>query len=137
MRKAIESGTIETLANDLSNSSYWKSSRTYLRKGKPVTVHIDPATSSKRLAHSEFTTLYTRGFARKLMDEGQTECEIYRADKAHQPKCECTSLEDTKQPLEKIYNGHRAKYYPKKDLTAFSIPSVPHCHHTIRRIKKN
>ena len=32
--------------------------------------------------------------------------------------------------------GHRAKYFPKDNFGAFSIPSVAYCHHTIRRVKK-
>ena len=74
----------------------------------------------------------------RLLEENENECEVYRADKAAQPHCECTSLEGTKQPVEKIYNGHRKKYFPKDNPTAFSIPSVVYCHHTIRRaIKEN
>jgi len=136
MKQALQSGKIESLTKDLSNPSYWKFTRTGVRKGKPYTISINPSSEAKKLAHSEFTTFYTRGLARKLKEEGVTECEIYRADKANQPKCECTSLEGTVQPVEKIYNGHRAKYFPKSNPSAFSIPSVSFCHHTIKRIKK-
>jgi len=135
IKNALCNGTIESLTKDLTNSSFWKPS--YIRRGKkgPINVSINPATEAKKLAHSEFTTWYTRGFARRLKEEGITECEIYRADKANIPKCECTALEGTKQYVDKIYNGHRAKYFPKDNPSAFSIPSVSYCHHTIRRIK--
>ncbi len=136
MRKTIKSGTIESLVSDLSNPSYWKPSRTYMRKGNPVTQNINPVIEAGRLAHSEFTTLYTKGLTKRLLNEGEKECQVYRADMAIQPKCECTSLEESIIPLDKIYNGTRKKYFPTNDPTAFSIPSAPYCHHTIRRIKK-
>ena len=65
--------------------------------------------------------MYTRGFARRLKEEGEEYCEIYRADKAIQPRCECTKLEGTIQPVQKIYGGHRAKYFPKQNFHAFQF----------------
>lgn len=134
MRQAIQHDNIASLAASLSNSSYWKPTRTYYRKGKPITQNIDPTTSAQRLAHSEFTTWYTRGMARKLKEEGITQCQVYRADSAVQPNCECTSLEGNTVSVDEIYNGHRAKYFPTPNQGAFSIPSSPFCHHTIRRL---
>ena len=136
IRNSIQNGTIDSLASELSVSKYWNPTRSFLRQGKPVTQQINPQSESKRLAHSEFTTIYTKGMAKKLIDEGETDCQVYRADKANQPKCECTKLEDTTISVGKIYEGIRKKYFPKKDPNAFSIPSTPFCHHTIRRIKK-
>lgn len=137
MRKAIQSGHIESLAKDLSNPIYWNPSKTRKGKNGPISVTINPQTEAKMLAHSEFNTMHTRGFARRLKEEGEENCEIYRADRAVQPNCECTKLEGTTQPVQKIYDGHRAKYFPKDNFGAFSIPSVVYCHHTIRRVKKN
>lgn len=134
VRQSIQHGDIISLAAFLSNTSYWKPTRTYYRQGKPITQRIDPITSAQRLAHSEFTTWYTRGMARKLKEEGITQCQVYRADSAVQPKCECTSLEGTTILVDQIYDGHRAKYFPTPNPGAFSIPSSPFCHHTIRRL---
>lgn len=134
MRQAIQHGDIASLAASLSDASYWKPTRTYHRQGKSVTQRIDPVTSAQRLAHSEFTTWYTRGMARKLTEEGITRCQVYRADSAVQPKCECTRLEENTVSVDEIYNGHRAKYFPISNQAAFSIPSSPFCHHTIRRL---
>lgn len=136
MRKAIQTGNIESLAKDLSDPSFWNTSKPRRTKNGTTLIPINPQTESKMLAHSEFNTMYTRGFARRLKEEGEENCEIYRADKAVQPKCECTKLEGTIQPVQKIYDGHRAKYFPKDNFGAFSIPSIVYCHHTIRRVKK-
>ena len=137
MRKAIQTGNIDSLAKELSNPSYWNPSKTRRGKNGPITVSINPQTEAKMVAHSEFNTMFTRGMARRLIEEGETECEIYRADRADQQNCECTKLEGTKQPVKKIYEGHRAKYFPNDNFGAFSIPSVPYCHHTIKRVKKD
>lgn len=136
MRKAIQSGNIESLAKDLSNFSFWNPSKPRKTKNGIIQISINPETEAKMLAHSEFNTMYTRGFARRLKEEGEENCEIYRADRANQQNCECTKLEGTTQPVQKLYDGHRAKYFPKDNFGAFSIPSVVYCHHTIRRIKK-
>lgn len=135
MRKALESDSIESLTANLAEPSLWNQTTTQNRKGKIIPIKINPTTWAKRLAHSEFTTWYTRGLAKRLMEEKETECQIYRADSAAQQNCECTKMEEKIVPLKKIYDGHRAKYFPKDNPSAFSIPSVSYCHHTIRRVK--
>lgn len=137
MRAAIQSGNIESLTRDLSNSSLWNLSKSRKTKTGTADIPIKPEVEAKMVAHSEFNTIFTHGMARRLMEEGEEKCEVYRADRAHEPKCECSKLEGSIQPVQKIYDGHRAKYFPRYNSGAFSIPSVPNCHHTIRRIKKN
>lgn len=136
MRKAIQTGNIDSLAKELSNPSYWNPTKPRKGKNGTIDIPINPQTEAKMVAHSEFNTCYTHGFARRLKEEGIEVCEVYRADRADQQNCECTNLEGTTQPVQKIYDGHRAKYFPKDNFGAFSIPSVPYCHHTIRRVKK-
>lgn len=135
MRQAIEHGNIASLAASLLDASYWNPTKMYYRQGKPMTQRIDPITSAQGLAHSEFTTWYTRGMARKLIEEGITRCQVYRADPAVPPKCECASLEENTVSVDEVYGGHRAKYFPIPNQMAFSIPSSPFCHHTIRRLR--
>ena len=89
------------------------------------------------LAQTEFNTWYTTGLAKRLMEEEIQDCEIYRAEPAKIPRCECTKLEGKSVKVSDIYGGHRAKYHPKLNPSAFSIPSGPFCHHTIKRIKKS
>ena len=69
------------------------------------------------------------------MDEGIKECEVYRADTAVVPKCECTRWEGQKFDVQEAYDGHRKRYHHKNiDRKAFSIPSGTGCHHAIKRI---
>jgi len=135
MVKAIKDGNEVSLAADLVNPSFWQSYETYKRAGNVHERKINPEYAAKRLALTEFNTWYVRGLAKRLMDEGEKQCEIYRAESAKVPKCECTSWEGSKFDLEKVYNGHRIRYHHKNiDRTAFSIPSGPLCHHSISRL---
>ena len=135
MKNAINSGDILSLTNNLSNSSLWKQTELATRGSTTYEKRIDPNSSAKLLAHTEFTTWYTRGLARRFMEENIDSCEIYRAEMAKTPRCECTKLEGQVIKVKDIYEGHRAKYHPNVNYSAFSIPSGPFCHHTIRRLK--
>ena len=134
MKKAILSGDISSLTSDLSNPSLWNSTELATRKTTTYEKRIDPGSAAKLLAHTEFTTWYTRELARKLMEENIGSCEIYRAEPAKIPRCECTRYEGQSIKVKDIYDGHRAKYHPRINSSAFSIPSGPFCHHTIRRL---
>ncbi|MCE2507341.1 MAG: hypothetical protein J4F36_12920 [Nitrosopumilaceae archaeon] len=76
-----------------------------------------------------------RGFAKRLLFEGQTQCEVYRADTAVEPRCECISWEDKHFDITTIIEGHRKRYHNNVNKHAISIPSGANCHHTIKRIK--
>ena len=135
IERAIKSGDILSLTRALSDPSLWKQTESYDRNGVRYERNIVPGKAAKALAHTEFTTWYTRGFARRLMEEDIDLCEIYRAATVENPRCECTKLEGHIIKVKSIYDGHRAKYHPNKNNSAFSIPNGPFCHHTIRRLK--
>ncbi len=125
MRKAIQTGDIQSLEGDLS----------------PYVVH-SPVNAAHRLAHSEFTTWYTRGFARRLIAEGVEQCEVYRGEGARQPRCACSRLEGSVVSVKAVYAGHRVPYHHNECKTSnydgppITIPNGPLCHHTIRRAHK-
>lgn len=136
MRDTINFGDISSLTNALSNHMFWN--RTEPRTINGITQQIKvPSNAAQILAHTEFTTWYTRGFAKRLIEEGIGSCEIYRAEMAKMPRCECTRFEGQTVKVRDIYDGHRAKYHPVENPNAFSIPNGPLCHHTIRRLKQN
>ena len=134
MRKAIRTGDILSLTDDLLNSSFWNTTESYERNGEYRTKNI-PRNAPKLLAHTEFTTWYTRGFARRLMEEGIDSCIVYRAEPARTPRCECTRLEGKLVKVKDVYNGHRSGYHYPLSTSALSIPNGPLCHHTIQRLK--
>lgn len=133
MRRAINEGNERTLAIALNNPSFWLSS--YISSsGRRMTL---PTGTSKMVAMNEFNEWYTHGFARRLIEEGVETCVIYRAEAAEVPRCECSALEGKIVTVRDVYDGHRARYHPEPgDPHAFSIPSGPNCHHSIRRPNK-
>ena len=135
MEKAIREGNEETLARALSNPAYWQPSEPSQRRGKIYRKKISPLKATQSLAYTEFNTWYVRGFARRLIEEGEEYCQVYRAAPAWQPREECLEHEGKIYKVKEIYDGHRARYWPPPGYpNALSIPVGPYCHHTIRRV---
>ncbi|MGB9858617.1 MAG: hypothetical protein ACPLQP_01630 [Moorellaceae bacterium] len=137
MERALREGNEETLAAALALPGYWKDCETIYRRGKPINRRIDPVNAAKELAFNEFNTWYVRGLARRLMEEGEKFCQVYRAAPAWEPRAECLQHEGKIYEVRIIYDGHRARYWPPPgNPNAFSIPVGVNCHHTIRRVRK-
>ena len=138
MEKAIRKGNEETLANALSKPAYWQSSETYARGGKIFARRINPIKAAEFLAYTEFNTWFVRGFARRLIEEGEEYCQVYRAAPAWEPRGECLQHEGKSYRVQEIYEGHRARYWPPPgNPNALSIPVGTNCHHSIRRVRKS
>lgn len=129
LRGAIQTGNEGSLIQDLSHPSYWKPTDA---RGARINVRQ----AAERLGLTEFNTWYVRGLSKRLMEEGLTHCEVYRAgNPSGTPNSECTLHEGRVYPVEEIYGGHRARYWPEPgNRGALSIPIGPSCHHTIRRV---
>lgn len=134
MEESIRTGNEVTLWHALSKPNFWKSSIPRRTKSGITSVSVNPLDAAKRLALTEFNTWYVRGLARRLQEEDNEKCQVYRAEPAIEPRCECKIYENQILDVKKIYDGHRARYHPRADYSAFSIPSGPNCHHTIRRV---
>jgi hypothetical protein len=137
MRKTIQSGNEESLARDLAGPSYWNPTETYVRDGVVRERNINVSQAAARLALTEFNTWYVRGLAKRLMDEGVTRCQAYRGAQPKWEPAECSVHEGQIFEVEKIYGGHRARYWPADNPNAVSIPFGPGCHHTIRRVPED
>lgn len=114
--------------------AYWMSDETYERNGKELSRAINLSQASERLAVSEFNTWYVRGLAGRLLGEGVESCEVYRAGDPKWTPADCAQHEGLVVAVEAVYDGHRARYWPAADRTAFSVPFQPGCHHSIRRV---
>jgi len=137
MENAIRTGNEESLARALSQPAYWQTSEPYVKGGSTHTRRINPIKAAQFLAYTEFNTWYVRGFARRLIEEGEELCQIYRAAPAWQPRGECLQHEGKVYRVREIYNGHRARYWsPPGNPSALSIPVGTNCHHSIRRVRK-
>lgn len=133
MRAAIETGNEESLSTSLMRPEYWNPTRTYMRRGNPVTQEINVRQSSELLGRNEFNTWYVWGLANRLIDESVEMAQIYRAAPPKWEIAECSTHEGEVRPVIDFQHGHRARYWPEINDLAFSIPWVPGCHHTIRR----
>lgn len=134
MEEAIETGNEETLATALSRAEYWNTWEYAVRAGKRYSKSINPVKVAPALALTEFNTWYVRGLARRLTEEGEEFCQIYRAAPAWEPRAECVQHDGQVYPVKLIYQGHRACYWPPPgNPQALSIPVGTNCHHTIRR----
>ena len=121
MREAIRHGDETTLEAGLMDPSLWKA---HDSGGKRAPFEA----SSRRLAVTEFGTMYTRGLCRRLEAEGETRCVIYRAGPAAEPRCECTALEGKAVAIGELLANHRRYNGP-----GLRVPSGPSCHHSVRR----
>jgi hypothetical protein len=137
MEKAIREGNEIALAGSLSKPEYWKTNEPYVRSGKSHVREVNYAKAAEVLAITEFNTWYVRGLARRLLDEGEGLCEVYRAAPAWQPRDECLRHDGRQYSVKQIFEGHRSRYWPPPgNPQALSIPVGPNCHHSIRRMKK-
>lgn len=137
MEEAILSGNEETLCRALSSPGYWKPYETYVRGGIIRQKRINPAKAAEFLAITEFNTWYVRGLAKRLLEEGEHFCQVYRAAPAWNPRGECLQHDGQVYALLDIYNGHRARYWPELgNPRTLSIPVGTNCHHSIRRVKE-
>ena len=135
MREAIISGNEETLGAALNRADLWNEMETYERNGVFRERRINVRQASERLALTEFNTWYVRGLSRRLIDEGVTHCQAYRAAQPRWEPADCTAHENQVFIVREIYDGHRARYWPVVNENAVSIPFGPGCHHTIRRVQ--
>jgi hypothetical protein len=78
MREGIRVGNDESLTITLQNQTYWEFTETYVRNGVQRSRAVNFQQAAERLALTEFNTWYVRGFSRRLLDEGITECQAYR-----------------------------------------------------------
>jgi hypothetical protein len=135
MRAAIKDGNESTLAAALNVTYYWNPEEEYVRNDVARMRRVNVPQAAQRLALTEFSTWYVRGLAKRLLDQGVTECQVSRGEQPKWEPGECTEHEGVTVLVQSVYDGHRAKYWPQPGRSeVFSIPFGPSCHHIIRRI---
>ncbi len=136
MREALKSGNEVALCQALDNVAYWTPYEEYTRDGVTRSRRRNVQQSAERLSLTEFSTWYVRGLAKRLFDEGELKCEVYRGAQPKWQPAECASHEGLIVSVEEIYANHRARYWPEPgNLNAFAVPFGPGCHHLIRRLQ--
>jgi hypothetical protein len=138
LRTAIQTGTPDTLFDVINRIDFWDPVEKYITKTGPKERQRNIEQSATRLSISEFSTFYVKGLSKKLLDEGETLCEIYRGALPKWEPGECADHEGMIVELQIIHNNHRRKYWPEPgEKELFAIPFGPGCHHLIKRITKN
>jgi len=134
MPLALAEGTDDSLSADMQAPGYWRAKRPHRRYGE---TNYNHAQARELLCYGEFNVAYIRGLAHALIARGETECVVYRADSAYQPRGECSKWEGQRFTLQAVIDGHRARYWPpgEGDSVAFSIPTGYNCHHSIRAVE--
>ena len=136
-RSAIREGDDATLlASLLADPTLFRSHEANLRKGATRPAVINHRQASDRLATSEFNTWYVRGLSARLLAEGVTEVEVYRAAPPKWKIASCAAHEGRIVQVQVVYDGHRSAYWPESNPTAFAIPFQAGCHHSIRRVRE-
>jgi hypothetical protein len=136
MRSAIKGGTELTLAASLMDPELWQPWTLQLRRGRLTRVVTNIVHSSERLGITEFNTWYVRGLSKRLLDEGQELCQVYRAAVPKWEPADCAQHEGQIRPIDAVYAGHRRRYWPEPGTPdAISVPFGPSCHHSIRRYR--
>lgn len=136
LREAIRNGTEVSLFESGSHAEYWDPTESYVRNNVERTRRRNIPQAARRLALTEYSTWYVRGLARRLMDEGVEECQVYRGEQPKWEPGECAEHEGVIVDVQRVYEGHRARYWPEPgDPDAFAIPFGPGCHHVIRRVQ--
>ena len=134
MREAIGTGNEVWLGASLNGAELWNAREPYERNGIVRQRRINVRQAAERLALPEFNTWYVRGLARRLIEEGVSHCQAYRAAQPKWEPGDCAAHEQEIFAAQQIYEGHRARYWPCQNLAVTSIPFGPGCHHTIRRV---
>jgi hypothetical protein len=134
MEQAIVTGTEDSLAEALRAKELWAE---YEPSPLGGVRRTEPARAAKALARTEFNTWYIRGLCRRLMEEGEMYCQVYRAAAADAPGDLCEPYQGMVLEIRHLYNGHRIKYWPKPNDRAFSVPCGPQCRHSVRRISSS
>jgi hypothetical protein len=137
MPDALENRNDDWLWGQMNDPTLWRSHRPRrLKSGGYSQMRVNLKGACDLLCFGEFNIAYVRGLAHWLQGQGETECVVYRAQTAGEPRCECTDWEGERFALRDVIAGHRARYWPSdtKRPEAFSVPSGFNCHHSIRRI---
>jgi hypothetical protein len=135
MRDALASHDDDWLVNEMDNPAFWNPFLIRKTKNGSTQVDYDKRDALEKLCFGEFNVAYIRGLAYALVARGDTECLVYRAGTAAEERSECSNWENQSVSLSQVIAGHRVRYYPAPgDRSAWSLPTGPNCHHSIRSV---
>lgn len=135
MPQALSAHDDDWLRARMDVPEYWVPHLQRKTKTGFTNVDYNKSEAIDKLAFGEFNIAYIHGLAIDLLARGETECVVYRAGDAIEERTECTAWEESPVPLADVLAGHRARYHPAPgDRRAWSLPTGPNCHHSIRSL---
>lgn len=135
MPEALAERDDDSLLQRMNSAGHWLPTLSRRTNSGVTQVNYDKQDALEKLTFGEFNIAYIRGLALTLRGRGEVSCVVYRADAAYVPRSECSAWEDQEFPLADVLAGHRVRYFPPPgDRHAWSVPSGPNCHHSIRAV---
>jgi len=130
IREAIQSGTDQTLAENLK--LHRRINRTQPRRQPKggFSIAATPENAAEVLAESEFNRYYIRGLARRAIEDGIPELVIYRAKPAKNPRPESEARVETTISPQDLLDDLRA--HPGDEPPALGVPSGPNSGLSVR-----
>ena len=95
LRRALETGTAETLTDDLEKLRRTERTTERRKPGGGFNTVSVPENAPETIAESEFNRYYIRGVARRALKEGIPAVVVYRAKPVAQPRPESEALIET------------------------------------------
>jgi hypothetical protein len=129
LREAIQTGTDETLAENLSARR--RITRTLPRR-KPkggFSIAAAPNNAAEMLAESEFNRFYIRALARRAIEDGISDLVVYRAKAVQNPRPESESLVESTLSPQELLDDLRA--HPDEP-PSLGVPSGPNSGLSVR-----
>lgn len=130
LRQALQSGSDETLAQDLRE--HRRILRTLPRRnpGGGYSIAATAENAAQVLAESEFNRYYIRALARRALEDGIPELVIYRAKPVAHPRPESEARIETSLPPEELLEDLRA--HTGDERPSLGVPSGPNSGLSVR-----
>jgi hypothetical protein len=133
LREAIQNGNEQTLAAALSRPDFWKPFEVHHRGTKSYPVKIAPINVARIYAQGEFNVYYLRGLCRRLLAEGETHAEVYRAKKVAVPRTGQTVDPGDLLPLQDVLEDLRSR---DEGVSRLGLPRGVLSGLSLRRLRK-
>ena len=130
LREAIQSGTDQTLAENLQ--THRRINRTQPRRQPKggYSIAATPENAAEILAESEFNRYYIRGLARRAIEDGIPELVIYRAKPAKNPRPGSEARLETTISPQDLLDDLRA--HPGDEPPTLGVPAGPNSGLSVR-----
>ena len=122
LRSAAEAGSEVTLAADIRDRGLLRATETKRTPKGGITEAKIPVTAAQTLAEGEFNRFYVRALCARVLDEGGSEVEVYRAKEVTSARSESQRKIGTRADARKLLEDLRSRQGMD---TALGLPPGP------------